>query len=750
MKTEEFNAFCVKVDPGHKVTTDGVNLFFHNSSGNQFQVLINDVGAVLKIWTERNAEITDYIRNHVENSDNNPWHYQEKPYRGVFSQFFVDERFNAIRQQARSQTRSLMSAISKYVGFTIGNNACNYADPLLLDAGSLAAFTALMQNSGVHEKTSEYYPGLKEAFAAICAFCAIYNKHEGPLLVSDPEVKRALEPLALIRGWAERHFATFRGVSMQVKSARGAGWYPRVPWLCILPPGQTVNNGIYLALCFGKEGAGALVGCAQSVTNPKGLNVVYRTKKAPSLAIDVDGTTRNTRYNNSFENPREIYLHEFDEHMLREYIGESLDLCLKHLGLASALHAPTVAVEKHYSSIVPAFHDALQKAGYVYSAAQVRSFVCSLATKPFLLLAGNAGTGKTKLALLFAEWLSPSVSGTSVLVPVGADWTDNRNILGFLNLLRRDDEGAPVYQSTDALDLFLLAKESGGRPFFLLLDEMNLSHAERYFADILSAMESGRPVPLYREDEEVEVRTSSGIRLDNGSLKLPSNVFIVGTVNVDETTYMFSSKVLDRANVVEMRLKSTAATEYLASKGGHRTAIGNAPAGTAETFLELSRRARGLSPGALIAPSGALINSCKDTLASLFSIMRNYRLEFAYRTMEEILRYVQVDFALAPVREEWIWRECMDAAIVQKILPKLHGNKKRMEPLLMDLIRFCESGQLHSEAIKYGTDFSSTPRTAALELPKQGTDPVSFRQSYEKLCDMLDAVRRDQYVSFIQ
>lgn len=86
-----------------------------------------------------------------------------------------------------------------------------------------------------------------------------------------------------------------------------------------------------------------------------------------------------------------------------------------------------------------------------------------------------------------------------------------------------------------------------------------------------------------------------------------------------------------------------------------------------------------------------------------------------------------------------------------KILPKLHGNKKRLEPVLMDLIRFCEAGQPPDTKTSYQTGLSGASVIGrVLEPDGQKDDPVFFRRSYEKLCDMLDAVRRDQYVSFIQ
>ncbi|MEE1150468.1 MAG: hypothetical protein UH242_05870, partial [Methanobrevibacter sp.] len=128
------------------------------------------------------------------------------------------------------------------------------------------------------------------------------------------------------------------------------------------------------------------------------------------------------------------------------------------------------------------------------------------------------------------------------LIPIGANWTDNTNIIGYYNVITED------YQSTPAYELIKNAEDDPENPYFLILDEMNLSHVERYFADFLSAIESGEKIPLYG---------------NNDTLTLPNNLFIIGTVNVDETTYMFSPKVLDRANTIEF--DSLLAREYMAS-----------------------------------------------------------------------------------------------------------------------------------------------------------------------------------------
>ena len=123
------------------------------------------------------------------------------------------------------------------------------------------------------------------------------------------------------------------------------------------------------------------------------------------------------------------------------------------------------------------------------------------------------------------------------MIPVGADWTDNRNVLGFVNHLRPSQDGRPLYESTPILELIIRAGGDSPRPYFLILDEMNLSHVERYFADFLSAMESGRPIPLHTSSGDLF--SPQGTKVP-ATLALPDNLFITGTVNVDETTYMFS------------------------------------------------------------------------------------------------------------------------------------------------------------------------------------------------------------------
>ena len=159
----------------------------------------------------------------------------------------------------------------------------------------------------------------------------------------------------------------------------------------------------------------------------------------------------------------------------------------------------------------------------------------------FAVLSGLSGTGKTQIALRYAMALTGAESDTGgpvEVISVHPGWHDPGPLLGYVNPLTGN------YTRTEFLNFLLDAEKNPGQPHVLVLDEMNLSHPEQYFAPILSAMEiRNGEIPLHREDPK-KLGVPTGVAY-------PSNLVIIGTVNMDETTMGISDKVLDRAFTLE-------------------------------------------------------------------------------------------------------------------------------------------------------------------------------------------------------
>mgnify|MGYP004613072059 FL=1 len=332
-------------------------------------------------------------------------------------------------------------------------------------------------------------------------------------------------------------------------------------------------------------------------------------------------------------------------------------------------------------------------------------YIRSLLSKPFVILSGNSGTGKTRIASRFAKYLEKkNDSGiiNHLLIPVGADWTDNTKILGYYNPLA--DNGTGKYEKTDVFKFIELAGANPEIPFFLILDEMNLSHVERYFSDFLSKME----LLDYTKPAEKVYFDITGY----GKLELPKNLFITGTVNIDETTYMFSPKVLDRANVIEFKPDMDDVLNNLFGTSSDDEEKISDP-GVAEGFMQLANEVRS---GTIPPEVQPILSDIKTILLSFYKELEKCGFEFAYRTVKEIRLYAIAAYKTA-VGEKPTATEIADVQILQKILPKIHGNKKQIGNLLDELEKLCTEQEL--------------------------------KESGKKIQQMKDKLNRFQYASFI-
>lgn len=197
-----------------------------------------------------------------------------------------------------------------------------------------------------------------------------------------------------------------------------------------------------------------------------------------------------------------------------------------------------------------------------YTPETLQLFVGGLAMSRLVILQGISGTGKTKLAQAFASIVGDGPhpfrgpEKCSCIVPVQAGWRDNQDLLGYYNAFEKK-----FYERPFSKGLYAASTPAfKNRLFFLVLDEMNLSHPEQYFADFISGMEQTNSVNdpfkidlLSGMSDEVMHRANWPLELKNSEkITIPSNVWFVGTANHDETTMEFADKTYDRAHVMVM------------------------------------------------------------------------------------------------------------------------------------------------------------------------------------------------------
>ncbi|MBB3747685.1 MoxR-like ATPase [Mycolicibacterium sp. BK634] len=379
---------------------------------------------------------------------------------------------------------------------------------------------------------------------------------------------------------------------------------------------------------------------------------------------------------------------------------------------AAARSVPTLSEVPTPREIFHDFADAVEASGLRFPAGSnlIRSFLSSLLAKPFAILTGLAGSGKTQLAMRLGEWFGTDEHGRHrhVVVPVRPDWTGPESIFGYEDALRSSASGAPVWFVPEAFEFVLRAANDPEHPYLLILDEMNLAHVERYFSDFLSGVESRRPVlPDLIFDKPSNQWVLRNIEAQR--LPLPRNLFVVGTVNVDETTYMFSPKVLDRAFTFEFRVGSDELDADL------RRPI-SARAGDDQHVRAFASLAES-DDWQQEHPHPAR-DEIVARLRAVHAILSGANQEFGHRTLYEILRFCSFFAATGDAD----LHAALDLAMMQKILPKVHGSRRRVEPVLAAL-----------SAIAAG------PGSAA-QLPI----------THHKVIRMIESVRAHQFVSFAE
>ena len=405
----------------------------------------------------------------------------------------------------------------------------------------------------------------------------------------------------------------------------------------------------------------------------------------------------------------------------------------------SQVDSPELAIPEQATRSVDQIAQALfSRARLVYSQETLSAFVLALQTRRFVILSGISGTGKTQLACAFAEIVSSAlgVADNIAVVAVQPDWTDHHGLFGHENVLSgRYQRTATVrlIQRASVAYSMAQAEKRPPPPFFLVLDEMNLARVEHYFAPVLSAIESRQPLRLHEHVEPLDDVPSE--------LEIPPNLCIIGTVNVDETTYMFSPKVLDRAFVLELSdidLVSFGSRPITSQDGDLLLREAPLPLvalsrSSAEDWEQFGRMRQG---------------ALRHQVTDLHRLLGDDGRAFGYRVAGEIARFVALaeDFGCDTDAE---LTAALDLAILMKVLPRIHGAQQEIERLLQRLLQFACSGSIGES--RGGTELLDRwrpDRGRLLSLP-DGL-PAKLPRSASKLYRMLLRLRQRGFAAYIE
>lgn len=355
--------------------------------------------------------------------------------------------------------------------------------------------------------------------------------------------------------------------------------------------------------------------------------------------------------------------------------------------------------------------------GTINTSTLTKSYLTALRTKPFMLLAGISGTGKSRIVRKLAqasvtEELQRQYDPKSIekgfmrwelhkpanfeIVQVKPNWHNSLEVVGY-----KSNIGGSHYEFTPFVEFVARAWQHQDVPFFLCLDEMNLAPVEQYFAEFLSAIESRSfendeyetdPIikPFVEFDGNLwktmvnhllgdinasDAASDSPIaklveRFKTKGLTLPQNLLVMGTVNMDETTFSFSRKVLDRAMSIVMN-----DVDYEAFFDGR----------TENDMEEMSDEVKSLLINRPIRGLEAEDNEAEEVkkfLTRINIVLEDTPFKLGYRAANEALLYVSAAYEFNP---ETNLNDALDEFTLMKILSRIEGDKRTIDKLLSDL-----------------------------------------------------------------
>lgn len=379
----------------------------------------------------------------------------------------------------------------------------------------------------------------------------------------------------------------------------------------------------------------------------------------------------------------------------------------------------------------------------------LQNFLRAMRTKPFLLLAGISGTGKSRIVKQMAFDSCPDIKalrtdptspGNYCLIEVKPNWHDSTELLGY-----ESNIGRPHYQLTPFIKFLAKAMLYPTTPFFVCLDEMNLAPVEQYFAEFLSVLESRTKIdghivsePLVKEDifRKYELKNSlfsvESAKENRGNeqnatvepiaeygkevevydylkkhgLRVPENVIVIGTVNMDETTHQFSRKVIDRAMTIEMNLPE--GDPFMDFFNSSSDLVYRSEPASSSLYLATETKASDVVKDLAVDNAEKtewLKGEVANFLTTLNSALDGTPFKVAYRVQNELMLYF---YQLWLEDRSAKWREILNVAcdqmLMMKVLPRIEGDDELLEKPLEGLLKFSDPYPNANKKVKEMSD----------------------------------------------
>lgn len=553
----------------------------------------------------------------------------------------------------------------------------------------------------------------------------------------------------------------------KVQGSVGRGNWATIPWLAVMYPQitDTIQRGVYVAYLFSadmqhvyltlNQGLGEArshLGKADSTTYLQERTKEIRSQLPENRMNRSDDIELNDgRLGDDYQTSTIAYFHYEREHMpdneqLITDLWDAMDSYMFYIE-SQAITPNTVWTtivqdeesEEDFSTQIrdrdvqetlSNIRDYITQRGFYFPSHLIDNFYLSLKTRPFVILAGISGTGKTRLIRLFAEAVgATALNGQFRLIPVRPDWSDPTDLIGYKDLSGTFKPGPLTSVIAEASQ-----PENRNKPYFICLDEMNLARVEHYFSDILSLLETqswqGRHIVT---DPVIPVAT---LELESdleryGNLGIPENVYLIGTVNMDETTYPFSKKVLDRANTLEFNSIDLMQLPKLREES--QQVVEAVP--VEQSFL----RADYLQLIDAYDHYAELITRTTERLVTVNDILEDIHAHVGFRIRDAVCFYMIYNERFGLMNEA----EAFDLQMMQKILPRIQGSQSGVRRVLVKLLRLCLQDSVRIPSPMEDDDAFWT------QWDRGNTPPqANYPQTAHKLVDMIVRLDEDGFTSY--